>query len=182
MVGINLLPASEKISAREIEFQRKLRQLCISSSVIYLVFVVSLFGYWFYWQQRSSRTEGDLSDAEARVINLNKNEGMFALIRKKMGVASALISAQLDYLKEWQSLVAFLGDKVVIDSLTISENGDVSLEASVADSLFLHNLEEKLKDQGSYTEANLSGVTSAKTGGYKFSLVLTKNTEEGASK
>ena len=183
---INLLTEKQILSAQEQELRRK---IAIWVPFILGILVVSLgvvLGSRFYLSRLLSQTGTGITREKNRIGELEKNEGMYLILKQKATALSQIINSHYPY----HSLFQFIKtleyqtdpNSAKITSVVLAETGEVKLETAVSDTEKLDRFISQLLQEAQvrFERVELVSVAVKQDAGYE--IILDIETASGLAR
>ncbi len=169
-MAINLLPTSIRLSKEDLALKQKLKSGSIFVLTVYLIVIVSLAGYWFYWNRKNQGLTTQVEQAETKLNNLKVVEGTLSLIKSKLGVIISVTNNNPTVLATWKQLDQLTGESILLDSLNIS-NDSIQLNGQAPDLKMIEEFENRILANEDFMDASWQSYVRTPTG-LKFNMVL----------
>lgn len=174
--GINLLKKKKAIPVREAQLMRFAQVGSVVLLVFYCLIVVGIFSLWLYTRQESQEVDRQIAVKKQNITDLEKIESLQILLKQRLASLTALVGKKTaDYPKILSYFTQFPSNEIILDEITLLENGKVTLSGQAVNTLVLSDfLESLVQGEGDdlFAQIILSSFTRQEKGNCAFNLSM----------
>ncbi len=169
---INLI----KKRGRRLGLRGKIRLINLAgvfSLLVYFSVLLTLFFYSNMIKKQEANLLAIKESREKKIKDLVQIESLQQDVKVRLSALTEVFPQQVDLKEILDYFEGILPEGLRFDSISLSEEGDVSLNVKTQDSLVLEEIEKKIFSQeagGELESAKLTSISRDEEGGYNISL------------
>lgn len=152
---INLIREKHFVSAKTESVRQLIYRL---TSILLLLFVVVLGGSLIYFMKLnadSNKLNDDLTRVKQSIKELQKNEGIYMLLKQKSSSINQIISNRYPYLDRFDYLRNLENENIKINSIALSDTKTSAINVLVKDSPTLDQLTQTILQDANLKYRNI---------------------------
>lgn len=169
---INLFTKKIHFSPQEEKIQGMIQVITPVILIVFVVVLVAVLGGSIYIRASDARMNNQMESAKTQISQLEKNEGLYLLLKQKASAITQIINSRFPYLEVFSYLKSIERDNNVIQSITIEESGKVSLIMKIINTDTLDSFVTEILSQANerYNRIEILGLEYNPEGNYVLSL------------
>ena len=174
LLKINLLPAEFLAAQKEAQKFRKIQFISVSVLVL-LVFLASLtIGLRVLQTQRVNAAQISLDGSSAKVSAQKQKEAQLVILKDRLTSLRKLITNPSKQLETFNIVSILMPSQVVVNSISVDPNGNITLSLITADISALQSFIDKLMskeiNEGKISKIEISSIVRSREAVYKVDL------------